>query len=59
MPFSPSRIVESNTPHTGFIKPKIATFETGLCFKSTAHSEYAAADTKARYKSMRKAFALM
>jgi len=42
-------IPEIITPHIGFINPNTAIFETGLYFRSTDQSEYAAADTKARY----------
>ena len=48
-PDSLRTIPEIITPHIGFINPNTAIFETGLYFRSTDQSEYAAADTKARY----------
>ena len=42
-----SNIADNITPHIGFRKPYIATFPTGLYFKSIAHNEYAIAEMKA------------
>ena len=41
---------ESITPKRGLKNPNMATFETGLFFKRSDHTEYAAPDTNARYK---------
>ena len=43
---------ESITPKTGFIKPKTDILDTGLYLRSIPHNENAAADIKARYKSI-------